>query len=185
MLLLCIKLATRAKETRENKHSQEENNMPENNGANTGAQESSQETKTFTQEQVDSIVEARIKREKEKYSDYEDLKAKAQKYDESQDNRDDVVKLTEKLNGLQAELTARDEADKIRNIREKVAKEQNVPVGLLTADTEEACEEQAKAILAFAKPNGDYPAVKDKGEPGNKGKSSTGAQFAEWAKSMI
>ena len=158
--------------------------MPDNNGANTGA-DGSQDTKTFTQEQVDSIVEARVKREKEKYSDYEDLKAKAQKYDESQDSRDDVAKLTEKLNGLQAELTARDAADKVRGIREKVAKEQNVPVGLLTADTEEACEEQAKAILAFAKPNGDYPAVKDKGEPNNNSKGSTGAQFAEWAKNMI
>lgn len=164
--------------------------MPDNNGgANTGASgEGTQGTetpKTFTQEQLDSIVEARVKREKEKYSDYEDLKAKAQKYDESQDKRDELEKLTEKFNGLQAELTAKNEAEKLRDIREKVAKEKKVPVELLTATTEEACTAQADSILAFARPTGDYPEVRDGGETHTDGKSSTGKQFADWAKGLV
>lgn len=164
--------------------------MPDNNGGtSTGASgegtQGNETPKTFTQEQVDSMIEARLKREKEKYSDYEDLKAKAQKYDESQDNRDELVKLTEKFNGLQAELTARDEADKIRGIREKVAKEKKVPVELLTATTEDDCASQADSILAFAKPTGDYPEVKDGGESRGAGKGSTSEQFAKWASNLI
>lgn len=165
--------------------------MPDNNGGtNTGASgegtQGNETPKTFTQEQVDSMIEARLKREKEKYSDYEDMKAKAQKYDAAQDSRDELTKLTEKFNNLQAELTARDEADKIRGIREKVAKETSVPVELLTATDEEACKAQAASILAFAKPTGDYPEVKDRGESGNNGgKSTTAEQFAKWAQNLI
>lgn len=43
--------------------------------------------KTFTQAELDSIVEGRIKREKEKYADYESLKEKAGKYDEIEENQ--------------------------------------------------------------------------------------------------
>lgn len=38
--------------------------------------------KTFTQEDLDKIVEQRLSRERKKFSDYEDLKAKAAKADE-------------------------------------------------------------------------------------------------------
>ena len=164
--------------------------MPDNNGGtNTGATgegtQGNETPKTFTQEQVDSMIEARLKREKEKYSDYEDLKAKATKYDESQDSRDEVTKLTEKVNSLSAELTAKNEAEKLRNIREKVAKEKKVPVELLTATTEDDCAAQADSILAFAKPTGDYPEVKDGGESRGAGKGSTSEQFAKWASELI
>ena len=40
--------------------------------------------KTFTQAEVDSIVEGRLAREREKYADYDSLKDKAGKYDEMQ-----------------------------------------------------------------------------------------------------
>lgn len=164
--------------------------MPDNNGgANTGASgEGAQgnEPKTFTQEQLDSIVEARVKREREKFSDYEDLKAKAQKYDEQADSRTELEKVTEQVSSLKAELDAKNKAEEIRTVREKVAKEKNVPANLLTAETEEACAQQADEILAFARPTGDYPTVKDQGEAANQGgKASTGKQFAEWAKNQL
>ena len=38
--------------------------------------------KTFTQSQLDAIVADRLKREREKYPDYDDLKAKAARLDE-------------------------------------------------------------------------------------------------------
>ena len=37
--------------------------------------------KTFTQEELDSIIEGRLARERQKYADYEDLRAKASKSD--------------------------------------------------------------------------------------------------------
>lgn len=41
--------------------------------------------KTFTQEQLDRIVEDRLKRERAQFADYDDLKAKAAKLDEAEE----------------------------------------------------------------------------------------------------
>lgn len=40
-----------------------------------------QQSRTFTQEEVNSIVADRLNRERAKYADYDDLKAKASQYD--------------------------------------------------------------------------------------------------------
>lgn len=79
-----------------------------------------------------------------------------------------LEEVTSKIAALQEELARRDQADAIRAMRDKVATENKVPATLLTGETEEACAEQAKAILAFAKTAG-YPHVKDGGEPQNIG----------------
>lgn len=73
-----------------------------------------------------------------------------------------------RADNLQKELDALKQANTVREVREKVAGEKNIPANLLTADTEEACKAQADAILAFAKPDG-YPDVQDGGTPGEKG----------------
>ena len=41
-----------------------------------------EESKTFTQDELNAIVSDRLKREREKYADYESLKEKATKLDE-------------------------------------------------------------------------------------------------------
>ena len=64
-------------------------------------------------------------------------------------------------------------------MRDKVATEIGVPVKLLTADTEEACIEQANAIKEYATPA--YPTVRDAGEIRGSSKADTRTQFAEWA----
>lgn len=48
------------------------NNVAENNQA--------AEAKTFTQEQVDAMIGERLGRERAKYADYDELKAKADKF---------------------------------------------------------------------------------------------------------
>ena len=142
-----------------------------------------QEPKTFTQEELDGIVAERIKRERAKYEGFDDLKAKAEEYDKMVEaNKSELQKATEKAAELEAKLAERDKADTIRATREKVATETGVPVALLTGETEETCNEQAQAILSFAKPNA-YPSVKDGGEVTHVGKPSTAEQFAEaWGK---
>jgi len=65
-----------------------------------------------------------------------------------------------------------------------VAFDTKVPANLLTGLTEEACLEQAQAILAFAKTNG-YPRVKDSGELQNIPTGSTKQQFANWFNETI
>ena len=94
--------------------------------------------------------------------------------------KDALKEATERADALQARLDAMQKADSIRQIREKVAGETNVPAALLTGETEDACAEQAKAIVDFAKPSG-YPSLKDGGETQKQGGAATRDQFAAWA----
>lgn len=142
-------------------------------------------TKTFTQEELNAIVSDRVKRANEKYADYDDLKAKASKFDEIEEkNKSELEKATENNRALQAELEALKASNALRDIKEKVSNETGVPMHLLTADSEEALFEQAKAISEYAKPQG-YPTVKDGGEVHQVGKHSTRDQFAEWAQNAF
>lgn len=118
--------------------------------ARTTAAGEQQEPRTFTQEEVNSIVADRLNRERAKYADYDDLKAKASQYDTTK-----------------AQLDALNSANARRDMIARVAAATGCPAELLTGDTEEACTAQAQAITAFAKsqqPAG-YPNVKDGGDP--------------------
>ena len=99
-----------------------------------------QEPRTFTQAEVNSIVADRLTRERAKYADYDDLKAKAQQFDTTK-----------------AELDALNAANAQRDMKARVSAATGVPVELLTADTEDACTAQAQAALKFAKQRPSYP----------------------------
>lgn len=140
-----------------------------------------QQERTFTQAELDSIVKDRLARERGKFADYEELKAKATKFDEVEEaNKSELQKATEKAQALEAELNNMKKAESLRTIRAKVSEETGVPATLLTAETEEECKAQAQSILSFAQPQS-YPSVKDGGEVNNVGKPTTKQQFAEWA----
>ena len=94
--------------------------------------------------------------------------------------KDALKEATDRAAALQAELDAVRKADTIRQIRAKVAEETKVPATLLTGETEDACAEQAKAILEFAQPSA-YPSFRDAGEAQNNGGHATRDQFAAWA----
>lgn len=147
--------------------------------------EETQGEKTFTQSELNAIIADRLSEVKEKYADYDDLKTKAQKYDEAEEaSKSELQKATEARDALQAELESYKKADAIRQVRDKVATEKGLPANLLTADTEEGCAAQADAILSFAK-KPDYPTVKDGGEVINTGKQTTRDQFADWMNKQI
>lgn len=138
-----------------------------------------QEAKTFTQDEVNKIVQERLFKERQKYNDYDALSEKAKKYDEEQEkNKSDLEKLTERNNALESELNALKQEAEIKAIREKVSLESNVPINLLTGNTEEECISQAEAIKAYANPS--YPSVKDQGEVTKMSKADTRTQFANW-----
>lgn len=137
--------------------------------------------KTFTQEEVDNIVGDRLKRERAKYANYDELNEKAGKYDELLEaQKSELQKVIEERDSLAAEIGNMKAAETIREMREQISQETGVPVGLLTAMTEEDCKAQAVAILEYAKPKG-YPQVRDGGEVVNVGKKTTRQQFADWA----
>lgn len=149
----------------------------------TVTQENNTETKkdTFTQDELNSIVNDRLKRERAKYEDYEELKAKASKFDELEEaNKTELQRANEKASALEAELTALKSANSIREIREKVSAATGIPAKLLTGETEDDCLEQAKSISEYKTPSA-YPIVKDGGEIQNRLKLTTKEQFNEWA----
>ena len=147
----------------------------------------SQEVKTFTQEEVNGIVNDRLARERKKYEgiDLDDLKRKAKKLDEIEEaNKSELEKANEKAMILQAELDRITKENEVKAMREKVATETGVPISLLTETTEDACMEQAQNIKAYAFPSG-YPSVKDGGEPQNLSKRSVRDDFSAWANKVI
>lgn len=144
-----------------------------------GNQEQAPEAKTFTQDELNAIVNDRLKREREKYADYAALKTKAEEYDKQEEAaKSELQKATDKAAALQKELDALKQAETVRGIREKVAQETGVPVNLISGTTEEDCKTQAEAIKAYANPG--YPNVKDGGESDGAPKATTAQQFAEW-----
>lgn len=138
------------------------------------------EAKTFTQDELNAIVADRLAREKAKYEGFEEIKAKAEKYDSLEEaNKSELQKASEKVASLEAQLDSMKKSEEVRAIRDKVSANTGVPVNLLTGDTEEACVEQANAIKEYATPN--YPSVKDAGEVKGTSKVDTRTQYAEWA----
>lgn len=136
--------------------------------------------RTFTQSELNAIIEGRLKKEREKFADYEAIKDKAARFDEIEEaSKTELQKATEKAKALQAKIDEMTKANEVAAIRTKIASETGVPANLLTGDSEESCKAQAEAIMAFAKPSA-YPSVKDGGEVNVTHKKTEQEQFAEW-----
>ena len=143
-----------------------------------------EQTRTFTQDELNAIVGKRLAEEKGKYADYEELKKKAAAFDEAEEaQKSELQKATERADQLQSQLDKMLKADEIRKVREKVAAETGVPAGLLSGEDEETCKAQADGILSFAtssKPSA-YPVIKDGGEVKHANAPATSEdQFKEW-----
>lgn len=110
----------------------------------TPAAEGQQPERTFTQAEMNAIISDRLSRERSKYADYDDLKAKAQQFDAAQEaGKTELQKANEKAAKLQEQL------DTLRELRSKVAAATGVPAELLSGDTEEACTAQAQHLAGY------------------------------------
>lgn len=69
-----------------------------------GAEASEKQPETFTQSDIDRIVRERVKREREKFADYDDLKAKA---GEAQTAEERIAKLEKEIKASQHEALKR------------------------------------------------------------------------------
>ena len=144
------------------------------------------EARTFTQEELNKFVSERVKRERAKYSDYEELKEKALKFDEiTAAQGTELTKLQEESKKLKEELKSMKEAEQLRLTKEKIAKDSNIPLELLTEKTEEALLNQAAALANYIKQQPGYPVVKDGGEVRGEHKIPTSQQFSEYMIKML
>ena len=155
--------------------------------ADAGEQTEATSEETFkapaSQEELDRIIQARLARDRAKFADYDELKAKAAKLAE-----------IEEANKTEAEKAqARAEAAEKRAIeleakalRAEVAATKGVPVNLLTGSTQEELEAAADALIAF---RGEQKAGPTSGSLGrvnqNTVKGTPGEQFADFFQTTL
>ena len=127
--------------------------------------------KIETQEELDRIISERLKREKEKYADYEELKEKLKGFE---DSASDIDELKEKLKTLEEEneklSSKKEEYDaqntELKNLKEKlsgierenllrkVAKEHGIPetfASRLRGEDEKALNVDAETLSEYMK----------------------------------
>ena len=112
-----------------------------------------------SQEQFDQAIKSRIERAQakavEKFADYDELKAKAAKFDEAE---------AAQMSDLEKAAAAkRDEADRVRDLKAKVSKATGVPADLISGADEESMTAFAKSVAEFAK-KPSAPIVKESGK---------------------
>lgn len=99
-----------------------------------------------SQEEFDKAIQARIARERKRFEDYEDVKAKAARLDELEaQNKTEAEKAAERLQA--AEKRAAELEQKAN--RAEVAAAKGVPAELLTGSTVEELEASADALIKF------------------------------------
>lgn len=107
-------------------------------------------TKTFTEDQVEAIVERRLKRERAKYSDYDELKTKVAELAKGGGGKDDkgeVDQLTQQIAKLNEDLAD----ERIERMRIEVAAAKGLTPAhtkRLTGKTREELEDNADDLLA-------------------------------------
>lgn len=155
---------------------------------NQNSQEEAQntETKLYTQEEVNAWLAKDRKKTAEKYADYDALKEKATKFDEIEEkNKSELEKANEKVKSLQAEIDGMKKAQELSDMRTKVAKENNVPIELLTGTTEDECKVQADKVKELMSASGVPVTVSDGGEVVRPGKLDPAKAFEQWAKDKL
>lgn len=99
-----------------------------------------------SQEELDKVIQARIARERGKFADYDELKAKAEKFAEWEDaQKTEAQKAQEALAAAQKELAE----TRLKAERAEVAAAKGVPVELLSGGTREELEAAAEALIKF------------------------------------
>lgn len=113
-----------------------------------------------SQEDLDRIIEKRLARERAKFADYEEVKAKAAKVDEiEEEKKSDLQRALDQIEALKAEVeqskAAAAQAERAVLV-EKVAASKGVPAKYLSGDSEDDLVASADAFLddvsAIAKP---------------------------------
>lgn len=122
-------------------------------GGGAGNEDGGKEPRMFTQEQVNEIIETRLAKERGKYKDYDELKAKAMRLDEAENaGNSELDELREANAALQKRIddaeTARQQAQWVSEI----AKDRDIPAELLRGSTKEEIQAHADQLDAVLHP---------------------------------
>lgn len=136
------------------------------------SQASTDEGKTFTQDDVNRIVADRLKRAKADAAEIDELRRKAAELDEVKAANQTELERTQKAYADAAAELERLKAETAHAaLVSKVATEKSVPASLLKGTTEDELAASADAIVAFAKSQSGVPADKGGATAGYTGPS--------------
>lgn len=132
-----------------------------------------------SQEELDRIIQGRLDRERKRFADYDEFKAKAGKLAEIEAaNQTEAEKVQARLDAAEKRAVELES----KALRAEVAAAKGVPVALLTGSTQEELETAADALIAFRgeqKPAGPSSSSLNRVNT-NVVKGSTGDQFADF-----
>lgn len=143
----------------------DEGAKPDQQAANSGG-ESGTYTPPASQADMDRIIADRLSRERGKYADYDDLKAKAEKFDQAEAaNLSELEKERKRAEELEAKVSGYEAAKQLQQWRDEVAKDRPDLRDLLTASTEADLRTQFDALAQrIPDPKADTSS-KDDGKP--------------------
>lgn len=120
-----------------------DNQNQENTPGSDGGQNNQQHAeKTFTQEDVDRVVQDRLERERKKYEGFNEFKTKAERVDE----------VESKNTELAAQVKAFEDAKKQAKLAQKVAEDVGVPADALRGETEDELKDHAETLKELLQP---------------------------------
>jgi hypothetical protein len=122
-------------------------------------------TPPATQDDLNRIIKERVDRERAKYSDYSDLKAKASKYAEFEESqKSELQRATERAEALDKELSQIRSARQIETWKGEIAAVTKVPAELLSGSTQEELQASAEKLKPYLEASQRGPYVPS---PGN------------------
>ncbi|MDT2848768.1 DUF4355 domain-containing protein [Vagococcus carniphilus] len=121
-----------------------------------------------TQDELDQIIKDRLKREKEKYSDYDELKKSNEDYEKQLGSlQAQIEESSQKMKShdeVVAELNSKITGFETNSLKTKIALKHGLPIDLvdrLTGDDEESITADAEKLAGFVSKKQTVPPLKD------------------------
>lgn len=119
----------------------------EQNGQEAGGEQQSEWKPPASQDELNAIIAKRIERERAKFADYDDLKAKAEKWAEAEEaNKSELQRAQERAEAAER----RAQEFELNALKMRVASEEGVIPEVLTGGTEEEMREAAQKVKEWA-----------------------------------
>ncbi len=109
-----------------------------------------EEQKSFTQEQVNALLAQQKRSVAEKFADYDDVKAKAEKLDQiEQSSKSELQKLAEENATLKTRVESFERDQQVKQWAAEIVKDSPVPASALRGTTREELEAHFKELEAL------------------------------------
>lgn len=109
------------------------------------------EPKSFTQETVNALVADAKRKEREKFADYDDVKAKASRLDEIEESsKTETQKALDKAAALESELNQYKSKEQISQWAAEITKDSEIPASVLRGSTKEELEQHFEELKGLA-----------------------------------